>query len=158
MIDRMQKPQRPGRHVARVVELRGTEPDDDLTQYFIEERFRRSLGITGYLISGGGAGAITCWFAINSLYAARASTPILRLLLAASGFFLAAVVLGFFAALAGYKVFDTAAALPAEAFNRPYNRADRWLAIMTGARIVAATLIAVGGAMAFSAYLQLCRR
>jgi hypothetical protein len=109
--------------------------------------------VTGYLVSG--AGAISCWFAINGRYVIKAPAIVLRLLLVASGIFLLAVVIGFFAALAGYKAFDIAMSLPSEDFNRPYNRADRWLGVTTAARIVAAILISIGGLTAFTAYLQL---
>ena len=143
---------------ARLVDLRGKAPDDDLTQFFLEERFRRSFSVTGYLLSGGGAGAVTCWFLIGSLYANKAPTLVLRLLIVASGVFLAAVVVGFIAVLAGYKAFETAALLPAEEFNRPYNRADRWMAATVAARVIAATLIALGGLLIFAAYVVLAWR
>ena len=90
-------------------------------------------------------GAISCWFAINSLYAIRAPILALHLLLLASGVLLIAMVVGFFAALAGYKAFDEAVLLPAEEFNQSNNRADRWLGINTAARIIAAVLISIGG-------------
>ena len=83
---------------------------------------------------------------------------VLRLLLVASGLLLAAVVLGFFAALAGFKAFDTAVSLPADAFNHPYNRADQWVAVTTAARVGAAALIAIGGLTAFAAYFDLSWR
>jgi hypothetical protein len=109
MSDPPPRPRRGVRRKARLVDLQGREPDDGLTQFFLEERARRSFGLTGYLVSGGGAGAISCWFIIESLYAIRAPALVLRLLLTASGLLLSAVVVGFFAALAGYKAFDTAA-------------------------------------------------
>jgi hypothetical protein len=102
------------RHPARLVDLQGKELNESLAQFFLEERSRRSFGVTGYLVSGGGAGAVSCWFAINSLYAIKAPTLVLRLLLGASGLLLLALVVGFFAALAGYKAFDTAVTLSAE--------------------------------------------
>jgi hypothetical protein len=139
---------------ARLVNLQGRRPDD-LAQFFLEERSRRSFGITGYLVSGAGAGAISCWFAINSLYASKAPPIVLRLLLTASGILMLAVVIGFFAALAGYKAFETAASLPADAFDRPYNRADQWLRITIAARVVTAVLISIGGLTVFAAYLGL---
>ena len=79
----------------------------------------------------------------------------LRLLLVASGLFLAAVVIGFVAALAAFKAFEAAAFLPAEKFNRPYNRPDRWMAATVGARVTATILIASGGLAAFLAYVHL---
>ena len=82
----------------------------------------------------------------------------LRLLIVASGVFLAAVVVGFIAVLAGYKAFETAALLPAEEFNRPYNRADRWMAATVASRVIAATLIALGGLLIFAAYVVLAWR
>jgi hypothetical protein len=152
------RPQRRGRGKARLVELRGREFDDDLAQFFIEERARRSFGVTGYLLSGGGAGAVTCWFQIGSLYAYRAPPIALHLLLIASGLFLTAVVVGFVAALAGFKAFDTAASLSEEDFTRPYNRADRWVAVTTTARAIAAVFITAGGLTTFTAYLELIWR
>lgn len=79
----------------------------------------------------------------------------LHLLLLASGVLLVAMVIGFFAALAGYEAFDEAVLLPAEDFNKPSNRADRWLGFTTAARIIAALLISIGGVMVFAAYLDL---
>ncbi|MDR3472345.1 MAG: hypothetical protein P4M09_11735 [Devosia sp.] len=155
MSDAPLKSRRHPRRRARLVDLQGREPDGDLSQFLLEERSRRSFGLTGYLVSGGGASAISCWFAINGLYVIKAPAIVLRLLLVASGIFLLAVVIGFFAALAGYKAFDIAASLPAEDLNGPYNRADRWLGVTTAARIVAAILISIGGLMAFTAYLHL---
>lgn len=146
---------RPRRRPKRLVELQGRPPDDDLVQFFLEERSRRSFGVTGYLVSGGGAGAISCWFSINSLYADRAPTIVLHLLLTGSGLFLAAVVSGFLAALAGYKAFDTAASLPSDAFQRPFNRADWWLRATTWLRIGTAALICIGGFVSFAAYQHL---
>jgi hypothetical protein len=143
---------------ARLVDLRGKAPDGDLAQFLLEERFRRSFSLTGYLLSGGGAGAVTCWFVIGSLYANRAPTHVLRLLIVASGVFLAAVVVGFIAVLAGYKAFETAALLSAEEFSRPYNRADRWIATILAARVLAAALIALGGLLIFRAYVGLAWR
>jgi hypothetical protein len=154
MTDLPQKLRRQMRNKARLVDLHGKVPGDALTQFFLEERARRSFGVTGYLVSGGGAGAISCWFEIGGLYANKAPELVLQLLLAASALFLCAVVVGFFAALAGYKAFDTAISLPIEDFSA-YNRADQWFAITTAARIVAAVLITIGGLTAFAAYLKL---
>lgn len=154
-------PMKPGRHRrarARLVDLQGRTPDEDLNQFFIEERARRSFGLTGYLLSGGGAGAVTCWFQIGSLYANRAPPSVLHLLLIASGLFLAAVVVGFFAALAGFKAFDTAMTLSTAELSRPYNQADRWVAITTATRIAAVGFVTLGGLTAFAAYLDLCWR
>jgi hypothetical protein len=153
-----QKPHRRQRRSTRLIDLQGRAPDGDLTQFFLEERSRRSFGVTGYLVSGGGGGAVSCWFAINSLYAIRAPILVLHLLLLASGVLLIAMVVGFFAALAGYKAFDEAVLLPAEEFNQPNNRADRWLGITTVARIIATVLISIGGIMVFAAYLDLIWR
>ena len=77
------------------------------------------------------------------------------MLIVASALFLAAVVLGFLAALAGFKAFEVAALLPAEEFSRPYNRADRWMAATVTARAVASVLIAAGGLVTFAAYVRL---
>lgn len=140
----------------RFVELHGKAPDD-LAKFFLEERSRRSFSVTGYLLSGGGAGAVTCWFLIGSLYANKAPALVLRMLIAASGVFLAAVVVGFIAALAGYKAYETATLLPVEAFNRP-NRADRWMATTVTTRIAAALLIVIGGLTTFAAYVELAWR
>lgn len=129
-----------------------------MVQFFVEESSRRSLGITSYLVSGGGAGAITCWFSINSLYGDRAPAGILALMLAASGLFLASMLVGFLAALAGFKAFDTAAVLPLEAFQRPYNRADWWLRVTSRLRIAAAALVCLGGAAVITAYVRLIWR
>ena len=153
-----QKPHRHLRHPARLIDFQGKELDEGLTQFFLEERSRRSFGVTGYLVSGGGAGAVSCWFAINSLYAIKAPALVLRLLLGASGLLLLALVVGFFAALAGYRAFDAAVSLSAEDLGRPGNRADRWLSIIATARILAAGLITVGGMMVFAAYLDLIWR
>jgi hypothetical protein len=149
------KPRRHSRRKARLVDLRGRELDDELAQFFIEERARRSFGVTGYLLSGGGAGAVTCWFQIGSLYAGKAPELVLKLLLVASGLFLAAVVVGFAAALAGFKAFEAAVSFSAEDFNHPDNRADRWVAITTSARIIATMFVTAGGLTAFAAYLEL---
>lgn len=150
----------PSRHrrIPRLVDLRGKAPDGDLAQFFTQERFRRSFSLTGYLLSGGGAGAVTCWFLIGSLYANRAPTLVLRLLIVASGLFLSSIVVGFLAALAGFKAFETAALLPAEDFSRPYNRADGWMAATMAARAAAATFIVGGGLVAFAAYVRLAWR
>lgn len=158
MTEQTQKTHRRRLRSARLIDLEGHAPDGDLTQFFLEERSRRSFGVTGYLVSGGGGGAVSCWFAINSLYAIRAPTHVLHLLLLASGILLVAMVVGFFAALAGYKAFDAAVLLPAEDFNKPNNRADRWLGFTTAARIIAALLISVGGVTVFAAYLDLIWR
>ena len=153
-----QKSPRRARRSARLVDLQGRKPDGDLAQFLLEERSRRSFGVTGYLVSGGGGGAVSCWFAINSLYSIGAPTVVLHLLLVASGVLLLAMVVGFFAALAGYKAFDTAASLPIEEFGRPYNSADRWLGVTTGARLVAAALISIGGLLVLAAYFDLIWR
>ena len=153
-----QAPRRGLRRKARLVELQGKAPDEVLTQFFLEERSRRSFGVTGYLVSGGGGGAVSCWFAINSLYAIKAPAHVLHLLLIASGVLLLAMVVGFIAALAGYKAFDAASLLSAEDFTHPYNRADSWLGVTTAARLVAAVLISIGGLTAFAAYLDLIWR
>ena len=158
MTEAPQKPHRRQRRSARLVDLQGRTPDGNLTQFFLEERSRRSFGVTGYLVSGGGGGAVSCWFAINSLYAIKAPVLVLHLLLLASGVLLIAMVVGFFAALAGYKAFDAAVLLPVEAFNQPDNRADRWLGFIAAARIVAAALISIGGVLVFAAYLDLIWR
>lgn len=155
MNDLPQKSRRQIHGKPRLVDLHGKMPDNALTRFFLEERARRSFGVTGYLVSGGGAGAISCWFAIEGLYPNKPPVLVLHLLLIASGLLLAAVVVGFFAALAGYKAFDTAIALPLEDFDRPYNLADRWFAITTASRIVAAAFVAVGGLTAFAAYFSL---
>jgi hypothetical protein len=138
--------------------LRGAQLGADMTRMLFEERSRRSFGITGYLISGGGAGAVTCWFQLGSLFGFHAPGVVLRLLLAASGLFLLAVVLGFVAALAGYKTFEEAMLLPDEAIGRPNNRADRWVAATVTARSVAAVLIALGGITTVAAYTLLAWR
>jgi hypothetical protein len=158
VVDAQEKPRRRPQRNARLVDLRGRAPGDDLSQFLIEERARRSFGITGYLLSGGGAGAVTCWFQIGALYTYRAPAVVLRLLLIASGVLLAAVVVGFLAALAGYKAFDIAASMSAEDLGRPYNRADRWMSVTVAARIVAAGLLTIGGLTAFAAYYQLSWR
>ena len=155
MDDSPQKLQQQIRHTRRMVHLQGKEPDKALTQFFVEERFRRSFGITGYVVSGGGAGAISCWFAIGDLYRSTAPILVMRLLVIASGLLLSAVVLGFLAALAGYKAFETASSLPVADFNSPYNRADRWVRVTAGARIVAVIFITVGGLTALAAYIDL---
>ena len=144
--------------IHRLVDLRGKAPDGELAQFFLEERFRRSFSLTGYLLSGGGAAAVTCWFLIGSLYANKAPSVVLRLLLIASGLFLAAVVVGFVAALAAFKAFEAAAFLPVEKFSRPYNWADRWMATTVAARVAAAVLIASGGLAASTAYIHLAWR
>lgn len=158
MTDPSVKPRRQRRARVRLVDLQGRPPDEELNQFFIEERARRSFGVTGYLLSGGGAGAVTCWFQIGSLYANRAPPGVLHLLLIASGLFLAAVVVGFFAALAGFKAFDVAMSLSVEDLRRPYNRADRWVAITTATRIAAVIFVTLGGLTAFAAYLALSWR
>ena len=158
MSDPPPKPRRHVRRKPRLIELQGKAPDDDLAQFFLEERSRRSFGVTGYLVSGGGGGAVACWFAINSLYAIKAPAHVLHLLLVASGLLLAAMVVGFIAALAGYKTYDAAVMLAAEEFNRPYNRADHWLGITAIARIIAAALISIGGLVALAAYVELIWR
>jgi len=145
------------RRSTRLIDLHGKTPDDDLAQFFLEERSRRSFSVTGYLLSGGGAGAVTCWFLIGSLYANKASVLVLRMMIVASGVFLAAVVVGFLAALAGYKAYETAALLPLEELSRP-NRADRWMATTMAARIAASLLIVVGGLITFAAYVDLAWR
>jgi len=155
MTDSSVKPRRRGRTKPRLVNLRGGDLDDELAQFFVEERARRSFGVTGYLLSGGGAGAVTCWFQIGGLYAYRAPPLVLHLLLVASGLFLAAVVVGFFAALSGFKAFDAAVSLSREDFSRPFNRADRWVSITAASRILAVAFITVGGLTAFAAYLNL---
>ena len=111
--------------------------------------------MTGYLVSGAGAGAVSCWFAINSLYAFKAPALVSRLLLVASGLLLVALVVGFVAALAGFKAFDSAVAMSVEDMARPGNGADRWLSMIGTARILAAILIATGGLLAFAAYVVL---
>lgn len=158
MADVSHEPQRRHRRSARLIDLQGRALDGDLVQFFLEERSRRSFGVTGYLVSGGGGGAVSCWFAINSLYAIRAPILVLHLLLIASGVLLIAMVIGFFAALAGYKTFDAAVLLRAEDFNKPNNQADRWLGITMVARIMSAVLISIGGIMVFVAYLDLIWR
>ncbi|HWA63888.1 MAG TPA: hypothetical protein VG939_21110 [Caulobacteraceae bacterium] len=140
------------RAAPKLVELNGKAPDGELKQFFNEERSRRSFGLTGYLVSGGGAGAIACWFAIDGLYGAHAPAPVMRLLFVASGLLLAAVVMAFLSALAGYKAFDDAASLPPEAFSRPVNSADRWLLMTARARFAAVLLVSLGGGAAMSAY------
>ena len=145
------------RRAARFVDLHGEAPDEDLAQFFLEERSRRSFSVTGYLLSGGGAGAVTCWFLIGSLYANKAPTLVLHLLIVASGVFLAAVVVGFVAALAGYKAYETAALMSAEELSRS-NRADRWMATTMAARVAAALLIVIGGLTTFAAYVELAWR
>lgn len=137
------------------MQLRGQQLGAELTQFLLEERSRRSFGVTGYLLSGGGAGAVTCWFQIGSLYAYRAPQLVLHLLLVASGIFLLAVVVGFAAALAGYKAFEAALLVPDEAFSRPSNSAERWAATAEAARVLAAALIALGGLTTFAAYAVL---
>jgi hypothetical protein len=141
----------------RLIDLHGKAPDEDLAQFLLEERSRRSFSVTGYLLSGGGAGAVTCWFLIGSLYANKAPALVLRMMIAASGLFLAAVVVGFLAALAGYKAYETAALLPIEELGRP-NRADRWMATTVAARIAAALFLVVGGLATFAAYVELAWR
>ena len=136
--------------IHRLVDLRGKAPDGELAQFFLEERFRRSFSLTGYLLSGGGA--------VGSLYANKAPSVVLRLLLIASGLFLAAVVVGFVAALAAFKAFEAAAFLPVEKFSRLYNWADRWMATTVAARVAAAVLIASGGLAASTAYIHLAWR
>ncbi|QUD89545.1 hypothetical protein [Phenylobacterium montanum] len=151
MADPVQKARHPIRTRGLLVDFEGRAPAEDLTQFFLEERARRSFGVTGFLVSGGGAGAVSCWFEIANLYASRAAAPAPRLLLVGSGLLLAAVVVGFVAALAGYKAFETAVSLSTEELRRPGNSADRWFATTTVARVVAAMLVAVGGVVAFAA-------
>jgi hypothetical protein len=146
------------RRRARFMRLRGSDLGKDLARILFEERSRRSYGVTGYLISGGGAGAVTCWFQLGSLFGFHAPELVLHMLLIASGLFLLAVVLGFVAALAGYKTFEEAMLLPDEAINRPDNNADRWVAATATARAIAAVLIALGGLITFSAYAILAWR
>ena len=57
-------------------------------------------------MSAASVGALSCWFAINSLMPSR-PVVVLRLLLTATGLLLLAGAVGF-AALAGYKAFDGA--------------------------------------------------
>jgi hypothetical protein len=156
MVESPQKPHRRRLRSTRLVDLQGRAPDGELTRFFLEERSRRSFGVTGYLVSGGGA--VSCWFAINSLYAIGAPKMVMHLLLLASGVLLIAMVVGFFAALAGYKAFDAAVLLSADAFSQPDNRADRWLGTTTAARLIAAILISIGGAMVFVVYTDLIWR
>lgn len=148
---------RPKRHRAHLV-ADARQHDETLSQFLFEERSRRSYGVTGYLVSGSGAGAISCWFAINSLYAVGAPASVLRLLLVGSGVFVLAAVVGFFAALAGYKAFDAAALAPVDGVARPYDRADRWLTLTGHSRLVAGALLAAGGFITFLAYFKLCWR
>lgn len=122
---------------------------------FQQERFRRSFSLTGYLLSGSGAGALTCWFLVGNLYGNQAPTIVLRMLVTASGLFLTAVVCGFIAALAGFMTFETAVVLRPEEFGRPSNGADRWMVAMLAARLAAALLITAGGLLAFAAYAHL---
>ena len=150
-----QKPVKQARRHARLTDLHDRELDEGLTRFFLEERSRRSFGVTGYLVSGGGGGAVSCWFAINSLIAVKAPALVLRLLLGASGLLLLAMVVGFVAALAGYKAFDSALMLSADDLDRPENGADRWLSAIAIARIVSTVLITLGGLMAFAAYVEL---
>lgn len=149
------KPAIRSRRKPRLIELHGETPNEDTARFFLEERARRSFGVTGYLLSGAGAGAVTCWFEVVSLYGYRAPAPVLHGLLIASSLFLAAVVIGFVAALAGYKAFDIAASQPPEDFTQPYNRADRWIAAATTARVAATALIAAGGLTALAAFFDL---
>ena len=78
-----------------------------------------------------------------------------RASIVASGLFLAAVVIGFVAALAAFKAFEAAAFLPAEEFNRPYTRADRWTEATVSAPVTATILVRSGGLAAFLAYVHL---
>lgn len=121
----------------------------------MEERSRRSFGVTGFLISGGGAGAVSCWLTIGNLYPDKAPHLVLNLLLAGPATFILAIVVAYAAALAGYKTFDTAALLPTDALSRPDNSADRWMVLTGIARLVSALLIAAGGLLTFLAYLKL---
>jgi len=149
------KPVKRVSHHARLTDLQGREMDVGLTRFFLEERSRRSFGVTGYLVSGGGGGAVSCWFAVNSLIAVHAPALILRLLGAASGLLLLAMVVGFGAAMAGYKAFDTALTLSADDLGQPENGADRWLSAIATARVVSTILITLGGLTAFAAYVEL---
>jgi hypothetical protein len=142
----------------RMLHLAGKELDKNVTQFFVEERFRRSFSITGYIVSGGGAGAISCWFAIGDLYRTNAPVAVLHALVVASGLLLGAVVLGFLAALAGYKAFETASSLHAEEFNSPYNRADQWVTTTSITRIIAVIFVTLGGVCALTAYIELVWR
>lgn len=138
----------------RLLPPHGMRSDDTLQHFFLEERYRRSAALTGFLVSGAGAGAVACWFAVGNLYAAHVFDLILRLLVIASGMMLAAVVIGFLAALAGYKAFEIAAGMPLEQFGGQ-NRADRWVMRTNVIRAVAAFLVACGGLTAFVAYVIL---
>jgi hypothetical protein len=152
------KPAKHARRHARLTDLQGRELDEGLTRFFLEERSRRSFGVTGYLVSGGGGGAVACWFGINSLIAVKAPDLVLRLLLAASGLLLLAMVVGCVAALAGYKAFDIALTLSAEDLGHPENGADRWLSAIAISRVASAVLITLGGLTAFAAYVELIWR
>jgi len=147
---------RPERHQAQPVHLGPRDSDTALIRFLLEERSRRSIGLTGYLVSAAGAGAVSCWFAINSLYASKAPVLVLRLLLAATGLMLVAATVGFVAALAGYKAFDGAASLASGGVSRSIIRPGRWLTVIPHARAATGVLIAIGGAVAFAAYLLLC--
>ncbi len=145
------------RRSTRLIDLHGKAPDDGLMQFLQEELSRRSFSVTGSLLSGGGAGVVTCWFLIGNLHANKAPALVLDMIIVASGVFLAAVVAGFIATLAGYKAYETAALLPIEALSRP-NRADGWMAAAATARAAAAALIVIGGLTTFLAYVELAWR
>jgi hypothetical protein len=136
--------------------LRRRHPDVVLTRFLLEERSRRSFGLTGYLGSAAGGGAVACWFAINSLYASKAPVVVLRLLLVVECLFVCAAAAGFIAALAGYKAVATQRSLDFEGAGLPNDRMHRWLSVVPRARLANGMLLVLGAALAFVAYLQLC--
>jgi fructose-1-phosphate kinase PfkB-like protein len=142
----------------RLVSNHTKESDEYLGHFFLEERYRRSVGITGFLISGAGAGAISCWLTVAGLYLAHPPEIVLRLLIVASAILLAGVVIGFLAALTGYKAFESAAALGADQYNEMLNQADDWVARTNVLRSVAAILVTIGGGTAFTAFIELAWR